>query len=245
MTGPLYMRALVLDVEALPELASLFEEHLETYGFTAPDGGWKREYFTRQLIGGMLRTVPEDELADQSASVKSELSLFIRVDGGGGVSASFDSSARPSISVSLPRPNMTDAIIKIQEAAAEHLYASGTPRVQWSRLASWLPMVPWAALAASAVWLQASAPPTVAGSLFVWLTTAFAFGGAVALSLHLKRVRRDRWAGHRIRLESRKETYARRADTHKNIKVALITAPITLVGGILLAAALGFLRLKS
>lgn len=130
----------------------------------------------------------------------------------------------------------------LRHQIATHFLDRGTPRVAWLRLARYLTFLPFLGLLAAWIVSVASTEIPAPVAVFGWLIVAssFVLGIVGFRRLHLLR---NRYPGHRIRQESRAATAARRADEKKNLKVALITAPITLAVGFVLAVALGLIGL--
>lgn len=106
------------------------------------------------------------------------------------------------------------------------------PRVKWRLVGRLVPLALPLALTALWIWLEAVQPMPAPAHALGWLLIA---GLLVAVVRPIYARRRDTilGPGHRIRMESRAQTVARRADEKKNVKVAaittLVTVPLTIV----------------
>ena len=131
----------------------------------------------------------------------------------------------------------------LQDEIAAFIVANGSPIVQWHRLLFLLPILAWAALVASYMWLAFTVELPAAAHGLVLVIIAFAAIGTVGLVRTARAWASKRPSVIRFRKESRKDTYARRADAHSNLKVVAITTPITVVATLLVAWLSGVLNL--
>jgi len=151
----------------------------------------------------------------------------------GGIGLAFYPGA-VSVMCSGPFTAERDTIVQIIED-------NGTPRIPWKLQLRLLPKAATALVIAAWVWAELSTPLHLALHVFGWLLVALA---VTAIALYARSKPVTNYApGHLIRMESRADTAARRADVRKDLRVAGITAPITLAGGFVLALLLGILDL--
>lgn len=131
---------------------------------------------------------------------------------------------------------------QISRVVVDFLYRHGTQEINWARVRRASPLAFPAIALIAYVWLALTTSLPVAAHILILALV----GSAIVASVMLMRFIRERsvlYYRYRYRGESRAQTEARRADERKNIKVAVITAVLTIIGGIVLAAALGWLQL--
>lgn len=227
--GVTRMRGLVLDLDTVLEVATLFDRRF----------GGRAIFYVKTPNGE--RTVSRENLTSLGAVDRGTLRLVSEVDetptATTSVSVDFYAHEPPGIFLH------TDVWADFAAQVADFMVARGTPRIAWWRLVPLAPMALALGLVASWIAAEATTPMNAALHVFGWLLIASALTLSVIGYRALMKLTAGRQPGHRIRMESRAETAARRADEKKNLKVAAITAPITLAGGVLLAALLGILNI--
>jgi hypothetical protein len=224
----LVIRSVVTDLDTVREVA----ERIDTRFIDSKAKFWVLDRDST----AEPREVAADQLQTISAADRARLYVETFSPDCGNMRVELRNRARPFIRMTPCEPDFMDGVAKI-------LLDSGRPRVRWSRFVRYTLAIPFLALLGAWIWLTIVAPLPVPGLVFGWLIVVFALGGTVALTRRpfLKLVLA--YPGHKIRNETRMETYARRADGHKNVKVAFITAPITIAATLLVAWISGFLHL--
>jgi hypothetical protein len=122
------------------------------------------------------------------------------------------------------------------EEITNHLLANGRPRVEWARLRRYPVALVLPAVAACWLWTELSAPMPLPAHILGWILFAILF--AVSLRPFARYFAKPfRPPGHLIRMESRAQTFARRADGRRDLKVGLVTtaiaAPLSVIGTLL------------
>lgn len=232
-TDVLYTRSLTLDMDTVIELAETLDRNVP---------GEKAAYFevtrppTTPGPNWVVRGVERGELRALSALDRTRLTLrknIVEED----VSLSLG-DVMVNFSQNEPTVYAPARFHPVREQLVEILLANGAPRVQWRRVALRAPYLPVVILAALFVWLELTTtlPAPVHALGWVALVTLAVHAETRVQAAARLAIRRP---GHRIRMESRADTAARRADERKNLKVALITAPVTLVVGAAVAVLSG------
>lgn len=219
---PIWVRPSTIDIETVAELADLIESRV-------PDAT-VHIYVTDQLQTRQ-REIPRAILATLDAGDRR----FLRLEAHHPAQNGFVSillRADQTLNIYIGAlPNEAEAFEAGRALAAElaeKIANNGTPILVWRRPLIHLPWVAFSALAVAWILTEFTTPIPVPLHFAGWIVMAFA--GYVA---HLaKREQRsgllNRQEGIRIRLESRTDTAARRADERTNIKVAVITALISI-----------------
>lgn len=219
--GPVRIRSVVLDMDTVTEIGSILKEWA---------GGREPTY---TLIGGSAygdRDVPEAELNSLAAEDRARLIVTVNSPNltppQNGL-ATFHSN--PTVNV--PSQVVRDKIV-------EKLHQN-RPRIKWRLVARLFPLVLPLVLAALWIWLEAVQPMPAPAHALGWVLIA---GVVVAVVRPIYNGRRNMIVGpgHRIRMESRAQTIARRADEKKNVKVAAITTIVTVPLTIVLTSLFGF-----
>jgi hypothetical protein len=216
MSATVRIHSLVLDIDTVLDVAdylkSQFPDAIETFSIS-------RE--------GPVNTVPREALRTISEADRRRLTLSVHSSTMGGGFVTFVSGVEPTVNV-YPNEDTLEAVIRI-------LQDSGKARIEWTRLYKWLPWVLYALLAAAWVWLVSSTPLPVAGVILGFLVVAF----LAVVAQQVFAAIQSRWAGnfrgHLIRNESRLETYARRASSHRDLRVSAISVVATIVAGVVVA----------
>lgn len=227
MNGMRSLRNLTLDVETLADLADEIKSHVNLYYGADPlypinvtyairRGELSREQAEqlhatdkRQLV----TTYEWETLPDQHGQQQKFSLVLISED------------AR--IATGVDRPEQLIAHV------ADFLYRVGEQKPNWLGIRWMLALIPALLILAAYIWFAATAP-TVGAIAFGATVVLAAWVGTIiwARRLFLARPRRTTIS---YRGESRAQTNQRRADERKNLKVALITAPISIVAGVLIA----------
>ena len=169
--------------------------------------------------------VPVDKLAHLSGRDLGRLYIENHSGDQGGMRVELRKGVRPIITMVPNEPDFMDGVARI-------LLDSGKPRVRWSRFIKFLALLPFLTLLALWVWVLATTPVAVPLSVFIWALLVCALALRIFLVRSPKLKFELSYPGHRIRSETRQDTRKRRTDTHANIKVAFITAPISLIVGV-------------
>jgi hypothetical protein len=225
MLNTVFYRALTLDMESLVECAVLLDRRYGPSAFYIQDAHGERE-------------IPREELHRLAAADRRRLRLISVQNGEYGAGA-FDVTFYDK---QVPGIYSAEPYGALRLEVAQHFLDRGVARVNWWRVSRFLTFMPFVLLLTSWIVATSTASLSAAVAVFGWVivASAFVFGviGYRSLRPWLRRS-----PGHLIRMESRADTAARRADEKKNLKVALITAPVTLAVGTALAAILGLLNL--
>lgn len=227
---PAWVRPTTIDIETIVDLAELIElraPHSEVEVHVTDKMRTRRRKVALEdlaaLDAGDRRYL---EIEAHHPSQNSFVWLLIRGDQRMQVNA----AALLQGGATDPEQAANDLVIELAEKIANN----GTPIFEWRRLLTGAPYVALIALGVAWVWTEFLVPMPLPMHIAGWLL--FAFAALVARSA--TRDARDRLltapVGIRIRQESRVETSARRADTRMNIKVAVITALISIPTTILI-----------
>lgn len=211
---------MVLQVEDVQELAASLD---------VLPGERDAEFIVFDSSTGQSRVIPPSELPALGPHDRARMTLTKQLI--------VDGYANPMINVSFYR-GQTPTVSgppAAQEVALKHLLERGRPRVNWYIVAGALPLVVVFGLAGLWVWVALTAHLTVAGQVLGAAVTLVVVAGG------LRRYRaRDtsttRAPGHLIPLESRARTAERRADGRRDLRVILLSSPVTLLAGFLLSA---------
>ncbi|WP_336642065.1 hypothetical protein [Microbacterium sp. USHLN272] len=129
---------------------------------------------------------------------------------------------------------VSGSTMPIMTSLADFLYKHGKQRPDWPSV-KWLRrLIPIPLAIAAWIWLSTAVPlPLPAHALILVLLVAATWGAIVAAWDGIKEApQRVTGRSFMFRGESRKETYQRRADARKDVKVFLWTAPISVAVGI-------------
>lgn len=216
--GPVRVRSVVLDMDTVIEIGAILKQWASTEPRFVVDGGG-------QYLNG---EVPVAELNSLAAEDRARLTVSVtRPDGITGV-VTFHSN--PIVNVTSP---------EVRDKIVEKLL-NNRPRVKWKLVARLVPLVLPLTLATLWIWLEAVQPMPAPAHALGWVLIAGVLI-AVARPMYTRRGDTIIGPGHRIRMESRAQTVARRADERKNVKVATITTLVTVPLTIVLTSVFGFL----
>lgn len=229
--GTTRLRSLVLDVDTLLDAQTLLN-------YKMPRSPLGARFSVQPEIGStdMSRDISGDDVRSLGQYERRRLILSISqedADGGTDQVIVYFGTANPSVFADKEVSAARDAVVRL-------LLGEGRPRVIWSNFARLLPLLPALGLAGLFAWAEATTHMVLAVHALGWFVVLLAGIYGVRRLIVLRRSPMAA-PGHFIRPESRADTAARRADEKKNLKVALITAPITLAGGFALAVALGLI----
>lgn len=224
----LVIRSVTTDLDTVREVAKRIDERFSS----SKASFWVQD---PNAVSYQRREVPADQLQSISAADRGRLYIETSSSELGNMRVELRQKSRPVITMVPNEPDFMDLIANI-------LLDSGRPLVRWARLVRYTLALPFLSLLAAWIWLSVTEFVSLPAQLFGWLIVAFALAGTIAMMRRPFIKLELSYPGHRIRNETRIETYARRADTHKNIKVALITAPITIVATLLVGLITGFLH---
>jgi hypothetical protein len=219
--GPVRVRSVVLDMDTVIEIGAILKQWASTDPKFIVDGGG---HYTNG-------EVPVTELNSLAAEDRVRLTVSVnRPDLIPPVSGTVTFHGNPTVNVTSP---------EVRDKIVEKLH-NNRPRIKWKLVARLVPLILPLALAALWIWLEAVQPMPVPAHALGWVLIA---GLLVAVVRPIYDRRRDTilGPGHRIRMESRAQTVARRADEKKNVKVAAITTLVTVPLTIVLTSLFGFL----
>lgn len=220
--GPVRVRSVVVDMDTVIEIGAILKQW----------SGGADPRFT--LDGGGLygnRDVPEAELNALPAEDRVRLTVSVnRPDLIPPMSGSVTFHSNPTVNVSSP---------EVRDTIVEKLHHN-RPRIKWKLVARLVPLALPLALIVLWIWLEAVQPMPAPAHALGWVLIT---GVLIAVARPIYKRRRDTilGPGHRIRMESRAQTVARRADEKKNVKVAAITTLITVPLTIVLTSLFGFI----
>lgn len=132
--------------------------------------------------------------------------------------------------------------VELERLAVRTLLQGSSRRPSWRRISKWGPLAAVALLVAATVWLLiATTPPHPA--VIVAAVIGLGFAGGAAYDWYRRLKTAYQWTAGPItfRAQSRQDLYAARADRLANLKVALITAPVSIVVALLVAWMTGFI----
>ncbi len=205
--GPVRVRSVTLDMDTVVEIAALLKE-------------WSGADPIYTLVRGGVygdREVTESELS--SLPAEDRVRLVVRVS---------RSDIQPALNGLVtfhnnPMVNV-DSVEARDKIVAKLLH--NPARANWRLVARLLPLALPLALIGFWVWFEALQAMPLPAHALGWLALLGLFVTAIR-SVYKRRNDTILGPGHRIRMESRAQTIARRADEKKNLKVAFITAIIT------------------
>lgn len=139
----------------------------------------------------------------------------------------------------------TDSESRDAEREAIRIMLQGSSwRPGWRQLRKWLPLLPAVLVVVGVIWGIAASgfhPAVVLAGLGVGcLSVAFAWQWSVSM----RRVLHSTSGPITFRAQSRQDLYASRADRLANLKVALVTAPVSIAVALFIAWATGFISSK-
>jgi hypothetical protein len=220
--GPVRVRSVVLDMDTVVEIGAILKQWS---GGTDP---------TFTLDGGGLygnRDVPESDLSSLPAEDRARLVVTVnRPDLIPPLSGLVTFHNNPTVSV--PSAEVRNKIV-------DKLHHN-RPRVKWQLVGRLLPLGLPLTLAVLWIWLESVQTMPAPAHALGWVLLA-AVLAAVVRPIYNRRRETILGPGHRIRMESRAQTVARRADEKKNVKVAAITTLITVPLTIVLTSLSGFI----
>lgn len=244
------IRAATYDIETIIEASTMARDGLNLLQDAGVSDHFKAKTQYTVWPGGSidLRYVDEADLAALGPVDRSALTASTFLPNGP-VSASADIVVRRGVRshVNVYIDNAANAAdrARIERQLVKHLLDNGKPIVQWTRLAPYAPYVLFAGILTAWIVLLATAQLLPATVVLGWLGMALAATVSYALSSQIRTRYSARTTGSRVRTESRQATAARRADSHRDIKVIAITAPISLAVGVLGAILVYALGIKS
>ena len=229
--GALRVRSQTLDTTDLFDIADLLDRKLpgEPAAFTI-----QRKVSAQQVE---TRQVDRQEVAALAAIDRRRLMLdktFNTPEVQASASVSF-LAGHPSVYTSKGYEHVRTEIVEI-------LLENGRSRPHWGLLRRrGGALAPAGILAALFVWTEFSVPLPLPVHLLGWV------GVALVSVSGLNRLRATvpyffPVPGHRIRPESREKTAARRADTWRDLKVSVVTAPSAIAVAVIIAWLSGWLR---
>lgn len=208
--GPVRVRSVTLDMDTVIEIGAMLKEWA---------GAEPAYSVTRTGSAYSERPIPEDEL--HRLPVEDRATLIVRVH------RQFPGDEPPlSGSVTFHgNPTVNVGSAEVRDRIVAKLLRN-PPRIKWRLVARLLPLLLPTVLIGLWAWVEAVQPMPFPGHAVGWV----AFGSLfykTARTIYRRRNATLIGPGHRIRMESRAQTIARRADEKKNLKVAFITAVIT------------------
>lgn len=246
------LRNLTLDIDTLFDLAAEIPNRILASGVLAEKidyedgrGVMPLEFETEVVYSLRGRPLSEDEVRALGTPDRNQLHLSVQVNRLADIGADNAWLSIRNAKVELDCPTATivgtgilgygQNMDDIVPDAVEYLYANGAVRVD-NRALRWMAyLLPVIVGLGAWVWLALSAAVPIA--LHVLLLALLAFAGVNAYQQARGGIRKMHGTALsrsiRFRGESRKETQQRRVDTHQNIKVAILTAPIAILVGVL------------
>jgi hypothetical protein len=172
--------------------------------------------------------ISDDDMREISSGDRTRLSIVGRQYGDDkrhiqSIHVELGRDRLPSIQLTPENETVKTDLIRI-------LSDSGRPLVRFPKLLPFTAAIPLVLMTAAWFWLQLTTVLPLAGITVGWIALFFAFSVTRTRYRHAK-ARHDHVAlrhGHRIRNETRLEMYARRADSHRDLKVAALSAVLTL-----------------
>lgn len=221
---PIQVRPSVIDIETVVEVADMLDRE------TAADSP-----ASFRIWGAVPRTISRHELEALGAPERARLTVnkLLPTSDGGVQNAEILFVRRHEAMVNMPA-----GYESLRDRIGAHIVESGRPRLHQRTWLSGLPIAFAATFLGFWIWTEATVTMAVPFHYLGWLTVLGAMGAAVLAVRSIRRAFR-RPLGHRIRNESRATTYARRADSWANVRVAFWTVLITVGVG----ALAGILRL--
>jgi hypothetical protein len=225
ITGPnvTTIRSLTLERETVLEVLALVRKEIPTAALRA------------YLLGPgsvPLEDVAVDENRFQEAPDWQRRSVLLRDEAG-----SFVIDLREG-----QQPNViynNTAMAPVAAKAIELLYASGRPRPRWKNTLQWLPYVGVVLLVGVLAWLLVADWPGTPLAIFLALVAALASGSAMPIAARTRAKVGLGYPGHRIRTMSREEFRRHRLDSRRDIKVALLTGAISIIGTLVVTRLVG------
>jgi hypothetical protein len=219
--GSVRVRSVVLDMDTVVEIGAILKQWAGADPRFTLDG--HGQYGNREVSQAELNSLPAEDRARLTVSVN-------RPDVLPPIGGSVTFHANPRVVVSVP---------EVRDAIVEKLH-NNPPRIKWKLVARLVPLVLPLVLTALWIWLEAVQPMPAPAHALGWVLIA---GVLIAVARPIYKRRRDTilGPGHRIRMESRAQTVARRADEKKNVKVAAITTVVTVPLTIVLTSLFGFI----
>jgi hypothetical protein len=238
--GTIAVRSVLIDLEGLLEAVAV----ADLPGYTR-----KVSYTTRGHSVGLdrePRRLLESDLAGLGPTDRQNLRVLVELERRQ-VDGEVTDYTSVDIQFQVSKATTVTALRHVTRSATPHpmqilalpvaqaLLKDGTPIVPWRQHAPHLVMLPvvlmvacWVALLGSYKFL----PPAV---LLGWTALLSVGVGAVAIDRYLRKRVADQVSGVRIREESRAKTASRRADSKRDLKVIVLTAAATILGGVILA----------
>ncbi len=213
--GAVRVRSVVLDMDTVVEIGAILKEWV---------GGDDEPTFT--INGGGLygdRDVAESEL--NSLSAEDRARLVVRVNRSDLI------PPRAGLVTFHSNPVVTVTSAEVRDKIVEKLLHN-RPRAKVGLVKRLVPLLLPLLLIGLWIWLEAVQPMPAPAHAIGWVLL-LGLLVAVVRPLYVRRQEIPIGPGHRIRMESRAQTVARRADEKKNVKVAaittIVTVPLTIV----------------
>lgn len=225
------MRPLVLDIDSVTDIAREIERRMA--GILNVSTDYARSRWTTR--NGEIQ---ETALATSSAADRAHLRLRVTAtkptQNGAGQPATadleFGAKQIPIVDVTFPL-DYPNADLPLRDAIVTYLIDLGTPRFNLRRLYALLPIALVVAALVAFIWTLTTTNPPIPVQAFGWIgIVTIAVVGYQALKSIRSHVEKHP-IGHRIRDESRAETYSRRADSKRDLKIAAITGIVALATG--------------
>lgn len=211
--GPVRVRSVVLDMDTVIEIGAMLKRWSGGIDptFTLVGGG---EYGDRTVAESDLNSLPAEDRAR----------LMVRVIGQGDAPLDGFVTFHSNPVVNVPSETVRDKIVE--------KLLNNRPRVKRALVTRLIPLLLPLALTGLWIWLEVVQPMPAPAHAIGWVVLAGLLV-AIAKPIYARRRTTVLGPGHRIRMESRAQTIARRADEKKNVKVAaittLVTVPLTIV----------------
>ncbi|MDM7886555.1 hypothetical protein QUG92_15700 [Curtobacterium sp. RHCKG23] len=218
--GSVRVRSVVLDMDTVIEIGAILKRWSGGTDptFTLVSGG---EYGDRTVAESDLNALPAEDRAR----------LMVRVIGQEEASMDGLVTFHSNPMVSVPSATVRDKIVE--------KLLNNRPRIKWALVTRLVPLALPLALVGLWIWLEVVQAMPAPAHAIGWVFLAGLFV-AVAKPIYARRRTTVLGPGHRIRMESRAQTIARRADEKKNVKVAAITTVVTVPITIVLTSLFGF-----
>jgi hypothetical protein len=230
-------RALELDLDTVLEAAAMASTSV-----TAAAGNSTMVHTKYLVYSKTSRDVDESDLRTLAAEDKQRISVQIAA-----------ASGIPNIRINLgstpgiPTVSTEGMDRLLARSVADYLIDKGRPRIAWRRVASFAPLaVAFIVAGLWFMWMLSNGGALLGpyGSALTGILVGVAVGALIALALWTRRLAAGERPPHRVLDHSRERVSLDRANTRRDVKVAVFSSPIPLAAGFLLAVLTNAFGLK-
>jgi hypothetical protein len=242
----LNLRGLTLDIEDLFDALDAMVDRWDPSGHIRKEGASVRDVHSSAIRG----TVTEEQARSFGVYDRSHLTLGRALNLPGGTErmvtiSCLDAAVRVSVSgMGSDVVPLSDQTNSDQKFIAEYLLKSGTSRPTWGRLRFLLPLIAVPFIVVGYIGVLMTSALNGFAQLLLLALVVLSLMGVVAWSRKLATAHAHLRSTILVRGQSRRETYADRANRNANFKVAIITAPVTIVVTLVGAWLTGLLQLE-